>query len=239
MTEVTQMCRGFTNEQWRGLRGRLGVDDGAAWTCAVEVFERRIRERFLSSIEALADADSRLDVDTLPGAPPDCSTLPQDGRERVVVPGFAIMALCCLLIETLQSFREAPGEPAEAHGPCTYPTGACIRPVTSTTEQFKKFLRLPAFGGAFDDDRIARDFVRGVRNGILHEAETLGWVIWRDEPEGRILQPQGDGYVLNRSEFHRALKAEFQKYLQELRRLPDGPMRDRFVKKMNDVEREC
>lgn len=72
MSEARQMCRGFTAEQWRGLRGRLGTGDEAAWNCAVEVFERRIRERFLSCIEALMDADSRADVDALPGVSADC-----------------------------------------------------------------------------------------------------------------------------------------------------------------------
>jgi hypothetical protein len=149
------------------------------------------------------------------------------------------MGLCCLLVETLQSFREAADTAAHVAGPCTYPTGSCIRPVTSTAGQFKKFLRLPAFGGEFDDHRIATRFVRGVRDGILHEAETRRCVIWREEPEGRIVEPQGDGYIVNRREFYGALKAEFERYLEELRDAANTALRDRFVKKMNDIEREC
>lgn len=239
MSEATQICRGFTDEQWRGLRVRLGNGDEAAWDCAVQVFERRIRERFLSCIEALVDADSGRDVDPVPGAPPDCSTLPQDGGARVVVPGFAIMALCCLLIEALQSFREATDGAAEVRVACTYPAGSCVRSESSTAERIKKFLRLPAFGGEFDDDRIATHFVNRVRNGLLHEAETRRWIIWRNDPEGRILEPRDSGYVLNRSEFVRALKCEFESYLQGLRDPTQVAMRERFVKKMNDVAREC
>lgn len=239
MREPTQMCRGFTDEQWTGLRARLDQNDESAWNCAVEVFERRMRERFLGCIEALMDADSQSDVEVARGAVPDCSALPDDGAGRVVVPGFAIMALCSLLIEALQSFRESLGETAEVGGPCTYPAGPCIRPVPSTTEQFKKFLRLPAFGGEFDDDRIATQFVRGVRNGILHEAETRGWVIWRVEPPGRIVERRGDRYLLNRSEFYRALKCEFEKYIQELRDPANSSRRLRFVKKMEDIASEC
>src|SRR5438552_3397272 len=121
MSNANQICRGFTDEQWRGLRGRLGGGDQAAWSCAVEVFERRIGERFLSCIDALVEADSRSDVETVLGAATDCSTLPDDGGRRVVVPGFAIMALCCLLIETLQSFRDPAGDSAGVSGPCGYP----------------------------------------------------------------------------------------------------------------------
>ncbi len=239
MREPTQICLGFTDEQWIRLRARLGQNDEAAWDCAVEVFERRIRERFLACIEALMDADSQCDVEIARGAPPDCSTLPDDGGERVVVPGFVIMALCSLLIETLQSFRESLDEAAEVVGPCSYPAGRCIRPVASTTEQFKKFLRLPAFGGEFNDDQVATQFVRGVRNGILHEAETRGWVIWREEPPGRIVERQGDRYLLNRTEFYRALRCEFEKYLRELRDPANTSRRRRFMKKMDDVAKEC
>lgn len=84
-------------------RGGANSDDEKAWHCAVEVFDRRIHERFLSCIEALESADSKSDVYVPDDAPADCSTLPE--KNDTVVPGFAIMALCCLLAETLQSFR--------------------------------------------------------------------------------------------------------------------------------------
>ena len=119
-----QICRGFTDTQWRKLRKRLKQDgspsnDDAAWRCAIEVFERRIRERFLSCVEALQTNDSKLDVEVPSDAPADCSTLPTGAEKDAVVPGFAIMALCCLLIETLQSFREAHESPPPAadHAP--------------------------------------------------------------------------------------------------------------------------
>ena len=223
MNEPTQICRGFTDEQWKGLRERLIhdgqiQDDETAWSCAVDLLVRRIRERFLSCIEALEKADPRLDInsDDLRGAPPDCSTLPDDEGKQVVVPGFAIMTLCCLLIETLQSFREArEGEPAR--------------------DTFGKFLRLPAFGGEFDDDLIVRDFVRGIRDGIVHDAETRGWVIWRDEPVGQILESHDNSYTLNRTAFYKALKSEFEEYVRQLRDTRKQNLRKRFVEKMDGV----
>jgi hypothetical protein len=244
MKDPTQICRGFTDEQWKVLRKRLigadgnVLDDEPAWCCAVEVFERRVEERFLSCIEALGEADSQLDVEIPPGAPADCSTLPDGDGRPAVVPGFAIMALCCLLIETLQSFRLLQAAPAPSTEQCSYPDGRCIRPSpsTTTTELFKKFLRLPSFQGAFDEDTIAKDFIKGIRNGILHEAETRKWVIWRNEPVNRILEPSSAGYyAVNRTEFYRALKSEFEKYLQELRLPASKDLRKRFVKKMNDI----
>jgi hypothetical protein len=205
MAPPTQICRGFTDRQWPALRQRLDNNDESAWQCAVDVFERRIRERFLTSIEALAAADTRSDVDVQTGAPSDCSSLPRDAAP-VVVPGFAIMALCCLLIDTLQSFRVKPDAMEPVTGPCLYPSGPCIRPASSTTEQFKRFLRLPAFRGEFDEDKVATQFVRGIRNGILHEAETRRWVVWRDEPLDRIVDREDGVYAVNRTAFYRALK---------------------------------
>jgi hypothetical protein len=246
MNEPTQICRGFTDEQWKVLRQRLIgangniIDDEDAWCCAVEVFARRISERFLSCIEALEKADSRLDIDEVPpGAPADCSTLPVDSGLLVIVPGFAIMALCCLLIETLQSFRQATESLPSTKGPCSYPAGQCIYPRPTTLEHFQKFLRLPAFHGAFDNDTIAKSFCNGIRNGIFHEAETREWVIWRNDPENLILESRGDGYALNRTEFYLALKSEFQNYLEELRSPANLELRQRFLKKMNDVVKEC
>jgi hypothetical protein len=240
-----QICRGFTDAQWNGLQNRLICPDGtiqsdeSAWRCAIEVFERRIRERFLSSIEALEKADSRSDIEEVLGAPSDCSSLPDDSGKEIVVPGFAVVGLCCLLIEALQAFREAPVRQVSVPGPCTYPAGSCIRPQTSTTDAFMKFLRLPAFQTAFEKDEVAKSFIHGVRNGILHEAETRRWVIWREEPANRIVESEGDGYALNRTLFYRAIKSEFDTYIRKISDLQNGDLRKCFVKKMHDIVDEC
>jgi hypothetical protein len=155
----------------------------------------------------------------------------------VVVPGFTILALCCLLAETLQGFRERPAKLNSPSGPCTFQDdGKCIRP--ATTDQFREFLRRPAFRGAFDDDGVARSFVRGVRNGIFHEAETRGRVIWREEPPEQIVAREDGRYVLNRTEFYQALKAEVRDYVAEFRDPNNSELRTRFKKKMSDIVKE-
>src|SRR4051812_39300112 len=132
-----QICRGFNDEQWRTIRVRLDKGDEAAWHCAVEIFERRIKERYLFCIEVLIAADSKGDVAVPDQAPADCSSLPDDQGRPVVVPGFAILALCCLLAETLQGFREKPATPSAPSGPCTFKDdGKCIKP--TTTDQFRE-----------------------------------------------------------------------------------------------------
>lgn len=242
-----QICRGFTTAQWKGLSKRLLQDeairrDGADWRCAVDVFERRIRERFLSCIEALQEADSKLDVEVSDEAPANCSTLPEDDGAAVVVPGFSIMALCCLLVETLQSFRTASHPAATIDTTCTFPDGPCIRPESGTTVAFIIFLQRPSFGNEFVDHAVAKSFVTGVRNGILHEAETRRWAIWRDEPKERmiaLLPGSPHRYAVNRTAFYAAVKAEFLSYIDELRNASDEALRRRFVKKMNDIAKEA
>src|SRR5690348_8068518 len=143
MDETVQICRGFSVGQWNRLHKRLANRDGGnsedekAWRCAIEVFERRIHERFLSCIEALESADSKSDISLADDAPADCSTLP---RNEAVVPGFAILALCCLLAETLQSFRCKQEVAASVTERCSYPSGPCVRvPQTTTVDAFKAF----------------------------------------------------------------------------------------------------
>jgi hypothetical protein len=244
MDGTVQICRGFTINQWKELHKRLinpdgtNSDDQEAWSCGIEIFERRIHERFLSCIQALETADSKSDISVPDEAAADCFNLPQ--KSEAVVPGFAIMALCCLLAETLQSFRCKTEMPHKAEARCSYPDGSCIRvPQTTTTDAFKAFLRRPAFRGTFAEEEIASSFVNGVRNGILHEAETRNWVIWRSEPENQIAAKEGDGYALNRTAFHRALEDDFAEYLAELRNPKAPDIRTRFRKKMNDMVKEA
>jgi hypothetical protein len=239
MNDPTQICRGFTDVGWKRIQKKLNENDQRAWAVAIEVFERRMKERFLTAIDVLIANDSKNDVTGSAEDSLGWPILPNDNGMPVIVPGFAIMGLCCLFAETLQSFREKTKSEAPLAGKCSYPSGQCIRPGTTMTDQFKQFLRRPAFHGEFDDDKIAMSFVRGVRNGILHEAETRSWAIWRDEPHGKIVERRGDGYAVNRSNFCLALKSEFETYVHELRDASNDKLRKRFIKKMTDIADEC
>ncbi len=213
-----QICRGFTVGQWASLRPRLDAQEVVAWRIAVEVFERRIRERYISSIEALLQADSgpTADFEVVDGSPVDGSTLPS---APAVVPGFAIVALSCLLVETLQSFRVAASR--------------------DTPGQFKAFLGRASFAGAFSNPTIAESFIQGVRNGVLHEGETRSWMLWRAEPAVGLVQSLGAGrYALNRTAFYQAVKGEFDGYCTALRN-GDAELRKCFQTQMDDMLSRC
>lgn len=205
------LCSGFTSADWQKLVERLHEDE-TAWAEAIRVFERRINERFFSCIDALIRADTKPDL-LCSASVADAHRLP----DAHCVPGFSIMALCCLLVESMQGFREGPSR--------------------DTTAQFVKFLRRPAFGGAFDEEKIATSFVNGIRNGILHEAETRRWVIWREEPS-QIVEAHEDGYALNRTLFYDAIKQEFGSYLKELNDSTKQEVREKFKHQMNDICKE-
>lgn len=196
------LCFRFSSTDWENLLQRLDHDEGA-WSEAIGVFERRMNGRFFKCIDALVKADTKPDLNSS-SSPPNAHC----------IPGFSIMALCCLLVETLQGFR----------------TGAS----PYTKELFIKFLRRPAFGAAFAEDKIAECFVNGIRHGILHEAETRKWVIWREAPS-QIAEPREDGYALNRTLFYDAVKQEFESYLKELSDPGSLELRQKFKEKMNHL----
>jgi hypothetical protein len=217
------LCFGFSKRNWEELSQTLGANDEDSWARAIGVFERRMRERFFSGIDALFAADTK----------PDSSSSDSTSSEECI-PGFAIIALCCLLIETIQGFREDPPAVATVPGSCTYPSGLCIKPPPGTNQQFIRFLNRPAFGNAFDG-KVAKSFAWGIRNGILHDAETRKWVIWRELPMGKIVAQEDDGYALNRSLFYAAVKKEFESYLLERRNPANTDLRQRFKEKMDDL----
>ena len=152
------------------------------------------------------------------------------------VPGFSILALCCVVIESLQGFREALPLQLDPPGPCPNPKPrVCIKPAPGTAEQFKSFLRRPAFGGAFKDGKVAGEFVSGIRNGVLHDAETRRWLIRRDRPAGKIVESEEGGLVLNRTLFYGAVRKQFDMYLQDLHDPVNQGLRTRFRNKMNEL----
>jgi len=184
--------RGYwTVEDWKALD--FSAEEG--WQTAIDIFEDRIRGRFLDIVEAVQNYEFS---------------------------GFAIMALDCLLIETLQQFYE----------------GKLKTPKNQGKEYFRRFLTGSSFRDFFDDN-MAEEFYDSVRCGILHQAETKG--------SSRILIRSGaplvswvedrNGLVINRHLFHEQLECEFEHYVARLRQNdpPDEELRSRFKRKMDII----
>jgi hypothetical protein len=181
----------WTVEDWNPIKNFATEDD---WQKAITIFECRIRGRYLNIVEAI---------------------------ERYEFAGFAVMALDCLLIETLQQFYDG------------------VRRTKGTIRSaFCRFLTQSSFKSYFDRESAAK-FYEYIRNGILHQAEIKGSSrIWirKDTPLVRDA-PDGNGLIINRHLFHQQLMYEFQDYVSRLRKCDpsDDELRHNFRAKMDAI----
>ncbi len=105
-------------------------------------------------------------------------------KERFILPlhsrqkhGFTIMAVCCLMIETLESFRNGW---TDTKGRIVYNGNTISKSEYAFHMFFQNNTQFKDFVG------LESDFYTGVRCGILHQAETTkGWHILR---KGSLLE---------------------------------------------------
>jgi hypothetical protein len=163
----------------------------------VSLIQRRYEERFLDPIRTLRSAS---------------------GHAKGY--GFAIMALCSLLIESLQSYRH--GLPTTHEG--EYATLAAFNPPTeydipkaerkSGTQVFVDFFSFPAHQVLFPGVDGGTYYSR-IRNGLLHQAQTKGG--WKIRIGQARLWNEPDK-IVDRNKFADALTCAFNQYLEELNR---------------------
>ncbi|MDZ4252515.1 MAG: hypothetical protein U1A72_08065 [Sulfuritalea sp.] len=128
--------------------------------------------------------------------------------------GFTILAVACLVIETLESFYQGR---ADTHG--------------KSAKMFSDFLRretpLKVFGSS------CNWFFKDIRCAILHQGEVRGgWRIWR---KGPLLDMNGK--TINATQFLRELRKAVAGYVNELQQ--NDECWRKFRKKMNAVCANC
>ena len=134
--------------------------------------------------------------------------------------GFAIMALCSLLIESLQSYRYGLPTKNKAefkrlaffNSPTQYEVPENQR--KSGGEVFWDFFSYPPHRTLFPgvDGKI---FYTAIRNGLLHQAQTKdGWRI----RTGQSMLWNAKDRILDRNKFADGLASAFKNYTQELSR---------------------
>jgi hypothetical protein len=112
--------------------------------------------------------------------------------------GFAMMAIACLMVEALESFRRG--------WPDTRGRGQSEHAFCSFFDAHDAFAPLRGH---------AREFYEGVRCGILHQAETtLGWRIRR---EGQLLASIDGVRTINARAFVQALRKALDSYRENLK----------------------
>ncbi|GIV98630.1 hypothetical protein [Roseiflexus sp.] len=152
-------------------------------------------------------------------------------KERYITPiastdkkqkhGFCTMAICCLMIEALESFwqgwEDTRGESKNAF-----------------REFFQRCSTQNLALGVFKD--VADDFYTGVRCGILHQAETTNG--WRIRRKCQLYDPEQK--MINATKFHRELENALKAYYEELRQADwNAPIWENLRRKMNKVIENC
>ncbi|HYR88456.1 MAG TPA: hypothetical protein VE422_30535 [Terriglobia bacterium] len=133
--------------------------------------------------------------------------------------GFAIMAVSCLIIETLVSFRRG----------WKHSRG-------KSEDAFRRFFKCADSFSAFREH--SKDFYENVRCGILHQAETTGgWLILRDGP---LLDPRADTITINATEFIKQLEKFLEKFCEDLKSKDwDSTEWKNVIIKMNVIVKNC
>jgi hypothetical protein len=159
--------------QYNEEQWRAAFDNGEDWKTAINTVEDRIKGRWLDAAQLL---------------------LPRPGF------GFAILALDCVVIESMWGFMN--GKPT--------PSGR-----EKAKAVYRSILTRPTFG--FKETE-SDNFLELIRNGIMHDAETRNqWLVEKTIPRNAIISKNKGGYVLNRTKFHEALSAAFECWIADLR----------------------
>lgn len=160
------------------------------WEIAINIFRDRLDSRFLKYIEII---------------------------EKYLYSGFAVMALDCLLIETISQFYRGVSS-----------NRGCSK------LKYKNFLK--KHFEAFNDD-IAEKFYDHFRCGILHQAETKKNSKIRIKDSLPIVKytDDGNGLIINRKKFHKELLGIIDNYIEKLKDPIEKDLREKFRRKMNII----
>jgi hypothetical protein len=201
----------WTDAHWKALTFSSEHD----WDTAIKIFEDRIIYRYLDAIDVLQKDDNAY-------------YLEHDQRRL----GFSMMALDCLLIETLAQFYDGLKDSDEAK--------KALR--LNSTDFYVKFLTEKSFKlKSVFDEPAALAFYRTIRCGILHQAETKkdSTIRFFDDKDYSdtpfALSADGESLRIHWVDFHRMVKNEFETYCAHLRTNDVPGLREKFRQKMDFI----
>lgn len=196
----------YYNTCWKKLDLKV-ASDNEQWKKAIEIFDDRISGRFLKQIEFLnSNSDDEIRIFS----------------------GFTIMALDCLLIETLHQFYFGLNETKSKKNLDAFVD------FLNNSNNFKKDFK--------EKETSAKQFYLQIRCGILHQAETKNHSkinIDQNQKE-MVVAYEGkweNGLIIRRDLFHKALLKEINDYKSKLNNNIIAPLqyRENFIKKMNFI----
>lgn len=179
----------YSKEEYLNLKLSIRSDE-SKWSKAIDIFKDRIIGRYFNQIDLLSyDINSN---------------------------GFTIMALNCLLIESLFQFRDGvdktPGKNSQA-----YP----------------RFLE-EAFPHVFDSSSKANMFYHSVRCGILHSAQTKDGARLSDD-SSFVIRLDNNVLVVSVLGLTNELRKYLNNYVIKLGGSAETKLRNAFIKKMSYI----
>jgi len=192
----------YRASDWKSLK--LDKRESPDWANAVDILHDRLRGRFLAPVQAIEK---------------------HHDKQIRRFSGFAILAIDCLLIETLYQFQKGVNETDIDHA----------------TAFWHFFMSSSHFKPHFTREK-AKIFYSHFRCGILHQAQT------KQDSRVRFGRPEmveqvdpndlKRGLVIDRERFHEALRNEIRDYEQRLRgpqTKEDFEQRQSFIAKMRFI----
>lgn len=176
-------------DEYRSLNLSLSSDP-TTWETALDIFEDRIAGRFVNQITTLSN--------------------------NINSNGFAIMALNCLLIETLLQFKLGTDETPSYN-----------------RDHYANFLT-SEFPFVFDSQRKARRFYSDIRCGILHSAQTKDKSRLTCDTH-YVINLRNGIFSVSVYEFSIMLQQYLAGYIQKLRNPSEIVLRQNFIAKMDLV----
>lgn len=209
-------CSYWTTSEWH--KAKTSKD----WSRMIQIFKDRMDFRYFGAIKAMIDADEK-----------------QPTRRY----GFAILALDCLLVETLHQFYKGFKE-SRGNGRSVEGVKRKITERGSNGQFFCEFLMQSSFvyKSFFESQPgAAIIFYQDIRCGILHSGETQKATLIRvhqhTEDQNQLFEMIGEeeGIILYRDTFQRLLDQEYKEYCEKLKDPEEKVLRKNFVKKMATI----
>jgi hypothetical protein len=138
--------------------------------------------------------------------------------------GFIIATIDCILIETLEQYY---GGSDESKG--------------KNHEPFLSFFqRSKAFKGIISDPADAGKFAGLIRSGLLHQSKTKKASIINKQGSTPILDwidsnNKNKGFKINRDKFHKAVFAEYENLIENLKKKENIALRGKFKTKLKTL----
>ncbi|MGL6057900.1 MAG: hypothetical protein ACRC17_06260 [Culicoidibacterales bacterium] len=183
----------YKKEDYRKIKLKLDSCQ-EDWYKAVEIFDDRLNSRYFGVIDLLLKTS------------------------EIETTGFSIMAINCLLIETLMQFRN----------------GLDITPTRRNKEMYSDFL-MREFTTIFTKEKVANNFYKNIRCAILHSAQTKkGSKLNADYNCGFTVKNSSLNIEVNVQNFTKELQKYYSNYKSNLlEKTNNSELRKNFIVKMD------